>query len=231
MTHRADRRQKQSGATCVSVSLARHFNWPTARVRGQWWRELAKHVADYPRDRRTSWGIPFQIAPGARRVILASEQTRDVTIPLHGRASFLCFLHEWRQLPDTLKPRDPTEGLVVGEYHLAYTDGTVHIQPVRARFGVAMAESPGPPWLAVPFRMGKAVDPIEGPSRKEWGRAQTGTTNPSGLPLLYAMPNPFPDKTLRAVRIRGCQESPLLVAGLTLYRGTSHPLQHLPRRA
>ena len=231
MGKRMDHRQQQGGTKSVAVSLARYFNWPTAQVRGKWWRELAKHVAGYPRDWQTPWGIPFQMARGTPRVILAVKERDEVTIPLHGTASFLCFLHEWRQLPATVRPEDPSEGLVVAEYRLTYADGTSHVQPVRARFEVAMAESPGPAWLAVPFKMGKAVDPVEYSPGREWGHAQTGTTGPSGLPLVYAMPNPLPRKPLRALTIRGCQASPLLVAALTVYRGASHPLRHLPRRA
>ncbi|NOZ23058.1 MAG: CehA/McbA family metallohydrolase, partial [Planctomycetes bacterium] len=59
---------------------------------------------------------------------------------------------------------------------------------------------------------------------------QMGLSRQGGVPLLYAMANPFPEKKIRSVTLRGLVESPLLVAGLTLYTGSAHPLAHLPRR-
>ena len=220
--------KREFGATCKTVSLAKCFNWPRGRIAGPWWRELAGHVRGYPQGRQTAWGIPFQMGRG--RAILVAQRTDDVAIPLTGRADFLCLLHEWRQLPQEISREDPTEGLVVGEYELAYADGTAHVQPVRARFEVAMAESPGPPWLALPLHMCHAIDPVDYPEAVGWGYAQTGTTGTHGSPLVYAMPNPQADKPLRSLTVRGLRKSPLLVAALTLYRGASHPLRHLPRR-
>lgn len=222
--------KKQSyGARMRTVSLSRYFNWPDRGRRGAWWRELAKHVAGYPSGRQTAQGIRFSMGQG--RAVLATREDGDVRVPLSGKATYVCFLHEWRQLPDAVRSKDPTEGLVIGEYELVYADGTRRVQPVRARFEVTMVESPGPAWMAKPFQMERTVDPTgRVPGDMQWGRLQTGAYNPAGHPLVYAMPNPTPRKPLRALVIRGVQESPLLVAGLTLYEGESHPLAQLPRR-
>ena len=222
---------KRFGASCSTVKLARLFNWPPPEVAGEWWQKLAEAVGKYPEGRQTPWGIPFRMAEGkGPRVILAAKGRPDATVRLRGKATFLCFLHEWRQLPETVRSEDPCEGLVVAEYEIAYADGSTAVAPVRGRFEVNMAESPGPAWLAVPFHQWKTVDPTNAPQDWQWGRAQTGVGGFHGVPLLCAMPNPHPDKPLRSITIRGLQESPLLVAGLTLYRGGSHPLRHLPRR-
>jgi len=224
-------KRKARGAKFRAVNLAKHFNWPSQRVQGEWWRELAERVRTYPEGEQTSWGMPFRMGGGkARRVLLVAKGRPAVTVPIGAQADFLCVLHEWRQLPESLRQEDPTEGLVVGEYELTYSDGEVVAQPVRARFEVAMAESPGPPWLAVGFRMGEAMDPTDPPPEVDWGRAQTGQRNGGGLPLLHALSNPRPEKTIKALTIRGLQDSPLIVAGLTLYSGSAHPLRHLPRR-
>jgi len=123
----------------------------------------------------------------------------------------------------------------VAEYELAYTDGTTATLPVRARFEVNMIESPGPPWAAASFQMPTSVDPVDyDPAGSDWAHAQTGVNGGSpGLrgPLVCALENPHPDKTLRSLTVRGLLAAPLVVAGLTLYRGSSHPLRHLPRRA
>jgi len=223
--------KRQFGARFRRVSLEQYFNWPPRQVKGRFWRELKQKISEYPQGDQNSWGIPFRMAKGAgRRLILATKGLPPVRISLTGRADFLCILHEWHQLPQTIQKEDPTEGLVVAEYELTYADGTGYVQPVRGRFEVNMVESPGPAWLAMPFNMWGAIDPVNYPQGFEWGRAQTGVKRTLGSPLIYAMPNPSPQKTLRGLTIRGLQESPLVVAGLTLYTGGSHPLRHLPRR-
>jgi len=223
-------RSKSYGARCRPVSLSRQFNWPAANVRGKWWRKLAGKVGKFPAGNQTSWGIPFKMAGGARRVILLTADSKPVTVKLTGKADYLCILHEYAQPPEQVSMTDPAEGLVVGEYVLEYTDGTTRAAGVRARFEVAMAESPGPPWLAVPFTMPESLDPADPPPGFDWARAQTGVKGGPTLPRLWAMPNPKPAERLKSVTFRGLTDAPLLVAALTLYQGRAHPLQHLPRR-
>jgi hypothetical protein len=128
----------------------------------------------------------------------------------------------------------PREGMPVGEYILNYTDGTSTAQPVRARFEVAMAESPGQPWLAMPGIMPETADPAKPNGEVSWGFMQYGIkpgTFAVGSPfLLYALPNPHPEKSVKSLTIRGLRQSPLIVGAITAFHGTAHPLAHLPRR-
>ena len=219
------------GARSETVSLSEYFNWPRRVPKDEWWQDLAAQVREYPTGEQRPWGIPFEIAQDLDlRVVMVARGTPEVIVPLNATATFLCFLHTWNQIPATIRMEDPTEGLVVAEYELTYEDGTRHVQTVRGRFEVAMAESPGPPWLAMPFNMWEAIDPVDPPPDIRGGRAQPGLRNASGVPLVYAMPNPHPERRIRSLTLRGVQESPLLVAGLTLYEGSAHPLAHLPRR-
>lgn len=223
--------KKRFGASFRTVGLARLLNWPPRKVVGEWWEKLAEQVANYPEGDQRPWGIPFKMAKGnGPRVILVAKGRPEAVVKLSGKATFLCLLHEWRQLPEAIKSEQPNEGVVVAEYELLYADGTKAVVPVRGRFEVNMAESPGPAWLAVPFNQWKTLDPTNVPPGAQWGYSQTGVTGFGGTPLVYALPNPHPEKPLRALVIRGLQDSPLLVAGLTLYQGGSHPLRHLPRR-
>ena len=231
MKNPPSRGKKKLGPTFRTVNLTRYFDWPTGRMANKWWKDLAGRVAEFPGGAQKAWGIPFRMSQGRERVILVGTGRDEVTIPLTGRARFLCLLHEWAQLPEAVRWKDPTEGLAVGEYELTYADGTTHVQPVRARFEVRMEESPGPPWTVVPFMMCETVDPVDCPEDFVWARAQTALRGGGGSPLVYAMENPHPDEPVRSLTIRGLCESPLLVAGLTLYEGSSHPLRHLPRRA
>ena len=74
-------------------------------------------VRGYPSGEQHPWGIPFRMAGDTGpRVIIVSRGKRDVTIPLNTRATFLCILHAWNQIPSTVRMEDPTEGLVVAEY-------------------------------------------------------------------------------------------------------------------
>jgi hypothetical protein len=213
------------------VDLADAFNYPRGARKGEFWAKLKQEVLEFPQGEQESWGIPFRMGEGNRdRVLMVARRRPEARIRLRGQADYLCFLHEWRQLPEDVNGSDPTEGLVVGEYELAYADGSSVILPVRARFEVGMAESPGPPWLAQGFSMWHAVDPVDVPEGWDWAGAQTGTTGAWGSPHVCAMANPHPERPLRSLTVRGLLASPLLVAGLTLYTGSSHPLRHLPRR-
>ncbi len=213
------------GASFKPVKVQRWRNWPAKSLKGKWWRKLAQRVAAYPHKRTSAWGIPFEPA-GPKAILLTSGG--EAQIPLTGVATYLCLLHEWRQRPQDIQQEKPAEGLIVGEYEIVYVDGTTHVQPVRARFEVEMVESPGSAWLGLPREIMHPVDFIH--PKGEWGIAQFGCQFPQGSPLVYAMPNPHPEKPLAALHLRGLNKSPLLVAGLTLYRGSAHPLCHLPRR-
>lgn len=222
------------GAATRPLSLSAHLDWPPVQVpRGGCWEGWVKHVAEYPRGAFSSWGVPFELAAEAKPcVIKVVSGQPDVQIAAGGAlADYVCILHEWLQIPDTIRMDHPQEGLVVGEYELLYADGTSHVQPIRGRFEVGMAESPGPAFLAQPATMHGAIDPsAPAPGGRHWGGMQPGVENARGALLLYPLPNPCPKKRIASILMRAFQASPLFVAGITLYRGTAHPLRHLPRR-
>ena len=227
----AKRTTQPFGAKCKPIDLSAHFNWPRRVPQEQWWQNLLGRVRGYPTGEQQPWGIPVIMGSAkGKRVVLVAENRPEVVVRVDQQADFLCLLHDWAQMPEDMCRETPQEGLAVAEYEIVYSDGSTHVQPVRARFEVEMAESPGPPWLAMRFNMWGAVDPQNYPPQMDWSRAQTGTQGTGGSPLVYALPNPNPDRRIRSLVIRGLRPSPLLVAGLTAYRGGSHPLRHLPRR-
>ncbi|MEI6082675.1 MAG: CehA/McbA family metallohydrolase [Verrucomicrobiota bacterium] len=217
------------------VDLSKYLNWSDRGRKDSYSEQVRRRVGWYPVGRQTAWGIPFALAgKRGRRLLSVAKDESEITVPLQGTATYLCFLHEWIQSIESARPQDPHEGLVVGEYELQYRDGTRHVQLIRARFevGIHEAESPGPSWLAVPWDMWQSGDETVAPENLQHFEIRGGlrNRNPNG-PLLYAMPNPHPGKPLQSLTLRGLSESYLLVAALTLYRGTAHPLTHLPRRA
>lgn len=223
--------KKRDSALCRTVSIDSFLNWPRRVPRDQWWTDFARWVRTFPRGTQKPWGLRFRMAPPKKpNAVILDKGRKPVTIPLRGAATYVCILHDYHQPPATRNREDPTEGLVVGEYRLDYADGSHHTQPIRGRFEVCMAESAGPAWLAMPFNMPETVDPAGPPPDGAWGRAQPGLTGGGGRPLVYAMPNPHPRKRLIGITLAGLQEAPLLVFGITLYRGRANPLRHLPRR-
>lgn len=79
---------------------------------------------------------------------------------------------------------------------------------------------------------------FRGPSpRSQWGRWQTGVVmgerslrserlfGSEGNYWVYALPNPHPEKALRALRLAATGTDTLAIAGITLYSGEEHPLQ------
>jgi hypothetical protein len=228
---------KEFGAKTRTIDISEYFDWPRSVPKEVWWQERADEVRRYPRGAQSSWGIPFEMAGATGpNVIHLNKKSRPVRIAVNGKADYLCILHDWLQIPETQNPEDPHEGLAVGEYELMYSDGTTHIQPVRARFEFLMVENRGPAWTAVNFLMHETVDPIDYPADMRASHSQTGLLHgrgqesPANTPLLYAMPNPHPEIRIRSLTLRAFQELPLVFAGLTLYQGASDPLCHLPRR-
>jgi len=228
-------------ALCTTVDLSAYYNWPGPAPQpldeadAEWWRRLGERTNGVPRGRERSWGIPFALGEGdGPRTILITKDTGPVEIAVRGKATYLDLVQAWDQRPSETRRELPREGLAVGEYVLAYDDGTQQVQPIRARFEVGLAESPGPAWLCVGFTMYTTIDPAKPTAETAWGIAQNGVYKAHTLPQPmvghYALPNPHPEKTIRSLTIRVFHASPLIVAGLTLFRGTSHPLRHLPRR-
>lgn len=231
MAKHSSARRRSFGATFKPINLGRYFNWPIGAVRGKWWKVVVEHVLGYAQGQQESWGVPFKMGSGkSRRVIKVAKGDPAVTIPCRGLADYLCILHDWVESPETVCRESPREGLLLGEYELAYVDGSKHSQPIRGRFEVAMIESIGAPWLAVYFHRDRSMDPEANPTELPWGRSQVGLHEQHGFPLHYALVNPYPRKLITSVTIRCFRKSPLILAGLTLYQGASHPLRGLPRR-
>ena len=125
MAKRNAAKRRPFGATFKPVSLAGRLNWPGRSVRGEWWQKLAEAVRGYPEGAQTPWGIPFEMAGGARDRVVLVRKGEEVTRPAARQGRL-------RLPPPRVAPaprarsttRAPAEGLVVAEYELTYSDGS-----------------------------------------------------------------------------------------------------------
>ena len=217
-------------ASTQPIDIGKSCNFPGRTLKGKFLKELAKGVRKYPAGDQKPWGIPFKMAAPkvkARAILVAKGD--EVAVPVGAAADYVCFLHDFHK-----SPTDKTvyiEAHAVGEYQICYADGRTHVAPVRARLDVEVPESPGPALMSTTFTMPTAADPVAPPDNLAWGRLQHGIEfNGPGTPLVFALKNPRPSKEIESVMIRGLAKSPLVVAGITCYIGTAHPLRHLSRR-
>jgi len=227
-------------AQSIPLDIDRLRNYPRPGARGAFCRELAQWVRAFPAGDQTPWGIPFSMAPEhAKPRVIMVRNGQAVSVPVGRRADYVCVLHTFRKA-DT-DTTNYIEAQPVGEYELRYADGSSHVQAIRARLDVAVPESPGPAQMAMPFNMPQTVDPTMPPvvssenarqaaRGSQWGFRQHGIMAGGGDPLVYAIRNPSPEKRISRLLITGLVESPVIVAGVTVYRGTDHPLRHLARR-
>ncbi|MDP6778384.1 MAG: CehA/McbA family metallohydrolase [Candidatus Latescibacteria bacterium] len=223
------KRRTKAKPVTVPVDIKGALNFPRGAIRGRFLRELATWVRRFPKGDQISWGISFEMAsPRSKARVIVLNAGDEVTIPVGATANYLCLLHTFAK-----SPSDQTvymEAQQVGEYELVYAKGKPHRSPVRARLDVEVPESPGPAQMSMPFTMPTTDDPEAPPQGIHWGRQQTGVSGGRGEPLIYALKNPHPSREIQALVIRGQARSPLIVAGVTCYSGTDHPLRHLMRR-
>lgn len=192
-----------------------------------------------PAGQQTFWGVPFGLGPetGARWLQPASS----TTVPVAGRAGYVVFAHFCNASVDPEGKRQPADvpvgsvtrpGEHLADYVLVYGDGSEHRQAIRRRFEInepttvfgqlSFAARPSTTDQPLPWR---------GPYQKNgWGRGQTAVSSGDYRTVakywVYALPNPHPDKDLVAVRIEPTGADRLAIAGITLYHGAAHPLQH-----
>ena len=173
------------------------------------------------------------------------SQATSIGLASGTRASHLVFLHfcdesydpEAGPQPHTLPDSSVNHpGQRVADYVLVYADGREHRQPIRWRFeinepsGGSDQPQPGRGRVQKAFaaRPDEQDAPLEfrGPyDRGAWGRAQTSAQQGSGRYWVYALPNPHPDRELRALRLEPAGDTVVAIAGITLYGGQEHPLK------
>jgi hypothetical protein len=201
-------------------------------------------------------GVPFELGqPGQTNAILVAGS--DVRIDLAPiSATYLVFLHvvEDRPADDPagFGPIGPIRsgggesgnrvGGQVAEYVLVYDDGGEVVTPVLRRFAIQQRHII---WGASPFAAVPAREPFVYTSGTEdyhlgrvarlpWGDAECrhdsarGSYEVENL-WLYALPNPAPEKPIRAIALRPGEER-VVVYGISATTLVEHPLRPGTRR-
>jgi hypothetical protein len=200
-----------------------------------------------PTGKQVFLGIPVWLGPeGVEKKCWAVLSTRasswatsSVEVPVAQRASFVCLAAfcDWdeNEMPPPVEDAVEKVGQRLGESVLVYEDGSEDVFPLRRRFEV---NSPSVFWghlsyASLPHRREaprKLTDALR--DATDWGDIQTAVSDNAyaGGPLatlwLCALANPHPERTLKALRLRASAEDPLVICGLTLYRGRENPLRY-----
>ncbi len=237
---------------CTPIDLSPVYNWTPTETKSdrnisidaadlEWWRKTCDRWAtSLPVEDGTSWGVPFRFANDTSpyRAVLVTDRDEPVSISVDATATYLCIAHAYEQMPSHMSTANggpPREGLIVGEYTLRYNDNSDYHLPIRGRFEINFAESPGPPWLCQEFRTWIAQDPMRPRADQSWGEVQFGLRDALRFGVTpiwhFAMENPYPDKVIRTIDVGAKTESPVIIAAITRYTGAANPLRQLPRTA
>ena len=235
----------------LPLDLASSFN--ATRDPAAWHPTLSAELRKLPAGPQTFWGVPFYLGSAEGKGWLAvgrGDRAGDELVgsvrlalpsePPMSQVTYLLFAHfcdgvhgpTGRFLDygagDSLQP-----GEHLADYVLVYADGSEHRQPVRRRFEVN--ELIIPHWMLLPFaarpHTAKEPRPWQGPHQPYWwGFNQTGLgdTPADGYARywIYALPNPHPERPLAALRLEPGGAGRVVIAGISLYDGATHPLRH-----
>ena len=201
-------------------------------------------------------GIPFEFgaADQANVILLDADEVRIPVDKL--QATYLVFAHIAEDKPQERAP-DLTDvelaaqfpsaltgnelGGLVAEYQLEYVDGGVESIPIRRRFAIQQARIGwgASPFAAAPHQKDTIVStvseslslgrmPAAGYGRGET-RHSSGRDAYSEHIWLYALPNPFPERAIAAIRCLPKDER-ALIYGISATRVSEHPLRAQVRR-
>jgi hypothetical protein len=179
--------------------------------------------------KRKSWVVVRRNGP--------AWTTAQAEIPADRAATFVCVASfcDWTTTTTPEADSAWARGLHLADLTLVYEGGGEQTHPVRWGFEV------NPPLVGFGEECYRAVAHREltqsaiGDSlanATQWGLLQTGvypmgtTDDPfRGSLWLSAFPSQFPERKIRALRFTARGEDPLVICGITLFRGAEHPFR------
>jgi hypothetical protein len=185
--------------------------------------------------------VPFQFPPkttGNDILVLPAAPIMDqdiesIFIPIGMRASYCCLAHCCAIQHLDPDPLEIPIGEELARYALIYADGSEHQTTIRRRFEINplsslwLSPSGGDPFVAKVMRYKPTT---KGSSELPWGFKQLGIDiDFLVLPCVYAMPNPYPEKEIRGLRLQSLKEYGIAIFAITLAHFPEHPLRLLAR--
>jgi len=126
-------------------------------------------------------------------------------------------------------------GELLAEYTLIYADGSEHTVPVHWQFEINSPRTRGQSTYAAKDHLEPvALDFRDLSPKNLWGRMQLNVnvgsldslTNGEGTWLLFALPNPRPDRQISGIRVTPTGRASIVIGAITLFHGSNHPLRH-----
>ncbi len=192
-------------------------------------------------------GIPFDMGkPGESNAVLLDKN--DVWLPMGKiRASYLVFLHLVENRA-SVYAKNFADGLIggydmgdlVSDYILQYADGQSHTHPIQRRFAIQQSEIRwgASAFAAAPAKSDRAYRSTDEGiglelAPRDWGkgesRAISGRDDDKEKVWLYALPNPHPEKEIKALRLIPREERSVIF-GISATNLREHPLRYEARR-
>jgi hypothetical protein len=185
--------------------------------------------------------VPFQFplnANGKDILVLPAwsdgNQSADpVFIPIGFKAHYCCFAHCCAIQHMDPDPLQIPVGEELAKYTFIYADGSEHQMTIRRRFEIDplasqwLRPSGGDPFVAKVIRYKPITKELP---EIPWGIRQMGIGGDFGAqPCIYAMPNPYPEKEVKGLRLQSLKEYGIAIFAITLAHFPEHPLQLLAR--
>ena len=198
-----------------------------------------------PSGKQTFRGVPFQLGPeGAQKCWIALSRRKDtwvteaVEMPVNQKAGSICLAQfcSWDGNETPAPGQDAQErvGQHLADLVCVYEDASEAVLPIRRRYEV---NAPSVEWGHLTFlAFAQGTDTARQLTEslrdaKSWGELQMGlgfedNSHSSCFLWISALPNPHPDRILKALRFRASSEDTLVICGLTLFHGKGNPLRY-----
>ena len=202
-----------------------------------WDGPVAQDLEKLPEGEQDFWGIPFSLGErdASKSWVRLNETGLAVPIGRSGITHFVvahfCDAEPGVSAQAGMSGMVSQPGELLAAYTLRYADGEEQLQPIRRRFEVNSTVAWGQLAFAARPQSGTQPADLNGPyPRGSWGYWQTGLQTQRARTAsnywIYALPNPHPDRIVEALYVASTSDVNVVIAGITLYTGTHHPLRH-----
>jgi hypothetical protein len=198
---------------------------------------VAQDLEKLPEGTQDFWGIPFALGERDASNSWVRLNEAGFAVPIgRGGITHFVFAHFCDAEPGVsaqpgMSGMVARPGELLAAYTLRYAGGEEQSQPIRRRFEINSTVAWGQLAFAARPQDGTQPADLNGPyPRGSWGYWQTGLQTQRARTAsnywIYALPNPHPDRVVEVLHVASTSDVNVVIAGITLYTGTHHPLRH-----